>query len=116
MGSHVGAVMSEIILNIPDALNDLPTEERNLLVGRALRGAVRDRIAQVEREVAEGELRIGEYEEKHGLSFEAFEKKIQSLQLVGVDFQEDYTDWYAWIESTQRAVQVLDKLRRFLAS
>lgn len=109
-----GSVVSEITLNVPDALGDLPKEERDLLVGRALRGAVRDRIVQVEREVGEGETHISQFEKRYGFTFDVFERKIEAQELAGVDYQEDYNDWYAWIESTRRAVQVLEKLRKFL--
>lgn len=108
-------MMSTMTLQVPDVLNNLPKEERELLVGRALRMAVKDRIAQVERDIAEGKAHIEQYEKKYGLSYEAYEKKIESLEFMGVDYQEDYLDWYAWNESTRRAAQVLDKLHQFLA-
>jgi len=109
-------MMSAMTLQLPDVLNDLPDEERELLIGRALRMAVKDRIAQVERDIAEGKAHIARYEEKYGLSFVDYEKKIESLEFVGVDYQEDYLDWYAWIESTRCADQILNKLQAFIAT
>ncbi len=107
--------MSEITLNIPDVLTDLPKKEQALLMGRALRGAVEYRMVQVEEEIREGQGYLEQYEKKYGLSFQAYEKKINDLEFVGVDYQEDYNDWYFWTECVQRAQAVLINLRQFLS-
>lgn len=107
--------MGEIILDIPDVLSGLPKKEQALLMGRALRRAVEDRVVQVEEEIREGQEYLDHYKDKYGLSFEEYEKKINDLEFVGVDYQEDYNDWYFWTECVQRAQQVLNTLRQFLS-
>ena len=107
--------MSEITLHIPDALTGLPKQEQAILMGRALRSAVEERVIQVEEEIREGQAYLEQYEKKYGLSFVAYEKKINDLEFVGVDYQEDYNDWYFWTECVQRAQGVLINLRQFLS-
>ncbi|MDA0746441.1 MAG: hypothetical protein O2954_07970 [bacterium] len=108
--------MNEITLTVPDALGDLPKGERDLLLGRALRTATKERITQVTNEVNEGMHYIRRFEKKYGMKFDEFEKKLNSLELEGVSYQEDYHDWYFWIESTRRAERVLATLQRFLST
>ena len=107
--------MGEITLDIPDVLSGLPKKEQALLMGRALRRAVEDRVVQVEEEIREGQEYLDHYKDKYDLSFEEYEKKINDLEFVGVDYQEDYNDWYFWTECVQRAQQVLTSLRQFLS-
>lgn len=106
--------MSEITLHIPDVLTELPKREQAILMGRALRSAVEERVIQVEEEIREGQAYLEQYEKKYGLSFVAY-KKINDLEFVGVDYQEDYNDWYFWTECVQRAQGVLINLRQFLS-
>lgn len=106
--------MSKITLNIPEVLTDLPKKELALLMGHTLRNAVESRIVQIEEEIREGQGYLEQYEKKYGLSFEAYEQKIDDLEFVGVDHQEDYNDWYFWMECVQRAQVVLTNLRQFL--
>ena len=107
--------MGKISLNVPNSLSDLPEEERDLLLGRALRVAVKERVEQVEQELGEGQEKEAILEKKYGMEFEAFEKKVELQKFVGLDYQEDYHDWYFWRESNQRTQQILQNLRRFLA-
>ena len=107
--------MSEITLHIPDALTGLPKREQAILMGRALRSAVEERVVQVEEEIREGQAYLEQYKKKYGLSFAVYEKKINDLEFVGVNYQEDYNDWYFWIECVQRAQSVLMNLRQFLS-
>lgn len=107
--------MSEITLNVPDVLSGLPKKEQELLMSRALRSAVEDRVVQVEEEIKEGQNYSEQYKKKYGLSFEEYEERINNLELVGVDYQEDYNDWYFWTECVQRAQKVLEDLHQFLS-
>ena len=107
--------MSVITLNIPEVLTDLPKKELALLMRRALRNVVESRMVQVEEEIREGQGYLEQYEKKYGLSFAAYEKKINDLEFVGVDYQEDYNDWYFWMECVQRAQVLLMNLRQFLS-
>ena len=75
--------MSKITLNIPEVLTDLPKKELALLMGHTLRNAVESRIVQIEEEIREGQGYLEQYEKKYGLSFEAYEQKIDDLEFVG---------------------------------
>ena len=67
--------MGEIILDIPDVLSGLPKKEQALLMGRALRRAVEDRVVQVEEEIREGQEYLDYYKDKYGLSLKITKKK-----------------------------------------
>ena len=104
--------MAKIDLDIPDALENLPVEGRNLLLRRALRSAAKERIEQVELEVKECERKIDLLVEKYGVDFATFEGKVEQQEYQGVETQEDYHDWYFWRECKQRAEDALQNLRR----
>ena len=106
--------MSKITLDIPEALSDLPGEERDLLIHRALRSATKVRIEQIEGELRENQDKIDQFVRKYNMDFSAFEQKIEAEELTGTEVQEDYHTWYFWCECTQRAESVLQNLRRFL--
>lgn len=103
--------MARITMNIPGALSDLPDEERNLLLSRAVRTATKERIEQLEQELKECAERIGELSGKYNMSFDVFERKMETQEFFGVDYQEDYHDWCFWRESKQRVEDVLRTLR-----
>ena len=42
----------------------------------------------------------------------AFEKKVETQVLEGVDIQEDYHEWYFWRECKRKTEDVLQSLRR----
>lgn len=104
--------MAKITMDIPGALSDLPDEERNLLLSRAVRTATKERIEQLEQELKECEEKIREFSGKYNISFDDFERKIEAQEFLGVNYQEDYHDWYFWCEARQRVEDVLRTLRQ----
>ncbi len=106
--------MSKITLDIPQALNDLPGEERDLLIHRALRSATKVRIEQIEDELRENQDKLDHFVKKYNMDLDTFERKVEAEELTGTEVQEDYHTWYFWCKSTQRAESVLQNLRRFL--
>ncbi len=87
--------MSQMVLEIPDLLADLPAQERNRLIRSGLYEATRARIRQLEKEIAESKRYIQSFEDRYGISFAQFEKealpKLDTLQA-----HEDYNDWFFW--------------------
>ena len=104
--------MTKVTLEVPNALGDLPGEERDLLFRRALRSVTKERIEQVKRELRECETKIDHFTRKYNMDFDTFEKKVEIQELQGVDVQEDYHDWYFWGECRRKAEDVLQNLRR----
>ena len=104
--------MAKVTLEVPNALSDLPGDERDLLLNRALRSATKERIEQVEHELGECEDKVDSFTEKYHMDFDAFEKGIKAREFEGVDVQEDYHEWYFWRECKGRTKDVLRSLRR----
>ena len=107
--------MAKVTLEVPNALSDLPGEERDLLLNRALRSATKERIEQVAQELRECENRIDGFIKKYNMDFDAFEKKVEAQVFGGVDVQEDYHEWYFWRECKKKAEGILQDLRRAVA-
>ncbi len=83
----------QIILDVPDALIDLPEEEREALFRAGLREAASARARQLENEIAEAEAMIQRFERRYGMTFDRFENdRLQELS--GLETHEDYNDWF----------------------
>lgn len=72
----------------------------------------KERIEQVEQELKKCEAEVDHFIKKYGVDFDTFERKIEDQEFFGVDYQEDYHDWYFWRESKQRVEDVLRTLRQ----
>lgn len=100
--------MTQMVLELPRFLSDLPTSERELLLRTSLREAARVRVEQLRADYAEAEEKVKVFEARYGMSLTSFEAAglpgLNTLQQ-----HEDYNDWFYW-------ASVLAEKQRLLAS
>ena len=85
--------MTTITLQIPDALANLPSKERESLLQVGLWQAIAAKRKQLKGEIAETNEQIKAFSTRYGVSFTRFEAdllpKLESWQA-----HEDYNDWF----------------------
>lgn len=102
--------MTQMVLELPKILSDLPAEERELLVRTSLREAARFRVAQLQADYAEAEDQVRAFEARYGMSLASFE----AAGLPGVNTHqqhEDYNDWFYWASVMAEKQRLLTSLR-----
>ena len=87
--------MTQILVDLPAALADLPPTERDALVRAGLYEATRARIHESEAQLAEATLHLQSFEQRYALSFERFETELLPT-LDSPQAHEDYNDWFFW--------------------
>lgn len=87
--------MTQILVDLPAALVELPQTERESLIRAALYEATRARIRELEAKLAEAKLHLQQFEQRYGLSFEHFETELLPT-LDAPQAHEDYNDWFFW--------------------
>lgn len=103
--------MTQMTLEIPQTLLELPENERLSFLQAGLYEAGRARIRQLRREVTEAEEQIRQFEQRYGVALSRFETEI----LPKADtFQEhdDYNDWVFWHSVLVDKQSLLTKLSR----
>ena len=87
--------MPQMTLEVPQALADLPEQERNQLLQAGLYEAWSARVRELEAEVAEAGAQVRQFEAQYGMPLDRFETEIlpttETLQI-----HEEYTDWFFW--------------------
>ncbi|MBS1249132.1 MAG: hypothetical protein MAG431_00705 [Chloroflexi bacterium] len=84
--------MSQMVLEIPNLLAELPPIEMDRLIRGGLYEAVRARIRQLKKEIAESKEHLHDFEERYGVSFAQFETTVLP-ELDTLQAHEDYNDW-----------------------
>ena len=87
--------MATITLQIPDALAQLPTKERDSLLQAGLWQAITARREQLKSEIMEASEQIKAFSTRYGLSFTHFEAELLP-NLDSWQAHEDYNDWFFW--------------------
>ncbi len=87
--------MPQMTLEIPQALAELPEQERNLLVQAGLYEAWRARVRELAEEVAEAEVQVRQYETQYGMPLDRFETEILPTTET-LPIHEAYNDWFFW--------------------
>ena len=87
--------MSQILVEVPTALAELPTPERDSLIRAGLYEATRTRLRELETKLAEAKAHLQRFEQQYGLSFAQFEHDLLPT-LDSPQTHEDYLDWFFW--------------------
>ncbi len=103
--------MSQMVLEIPDLLADLPPQERNRLIRSGLYEAARARIRQLEKEIVESRKQIQNFEKRYGVSFAQSEKDVLPA-LDTLQAHEDYNDWFFWQNVLTENEHLLSEIKR----
>lgn len=99
--------MTQILVELPAALAELPPTERESLIRAGLYEATRARLRELEAKLAEAKLHLQQFEQQYGLSFERFEaERLPTLD--SPQAHEDYNDWFFWqsVAAQQQALLV----------
>ena len=88
-------VVSQVVLEIPEFLANLPAEERDRLIRSGVYEAARIRIQRLGDEIAESKQHIERFEARYGVAFSEFETELLS-KLDTPEAHQDYNDWYFW--------------------
>jgi hypothetical protein len=99
--------MTQVIVELPDILANLPPAERESLLRAGVHEAVQARLREIEVEIEEASARVRHFEQQYGTSFSQFETTLLPA-LDSFQAHEDYNDWFFW----QR---VLDEKQALLA-
>ena len=103
--------MTQMIMEIPDTLINLPQPERDVLVREGLYEAVRAWIRQLEAEIAESEEHINHFKARYGVPFARFETEILPT-LDTPQSHEDYNDWFFWQSVLTEKKSLLSKVQK----
>jgi hypothetical protein len=87
--------MSQILVEVPAALAELPAPERDSLIRAGLYEATRARLRELETKLAEAKAHLQHFEQQYGLSFAQFERDLLPT-LDSPQAHEDYLDWFFW--------------------
>lgn len=88
-------LMTQVMVELPDILANLPVIEREALIQAGLHEAVRVRAREVAAEIAEATAQVQRFEERYGMSFERFEEQLLPA-LDSLQTHQDYNDWFFW--------------------
>ena len=103
--------MSQMVVEIPNLLANLPSRERNRLIRGGLYEATRVRIRQLKKEIAESKKHIQIFEERYGFSFVQFETETLPT-LDTFQAHEDYNDWFFWQNVLTENEHLLSEMKR----
>lgn len=103
--------MSQIALEIPTMLANLPSQERNRLIRSGVYEATRTRVRQLEKEISEGKEHIKGFQNRYGVSFIEFETDLLPT-LDTFQTHEDYNDWFFWQTVLTKNQDLLSKMKR----
>lgn len=98
----------QMVLDVPDALIELSSAERESLLRAGLREAMAARARQVEQEIAEAVSEARVFADRYQMSFERFERE-RLQESDNLQIHEDYNDWFYW-------TSVLSEKQKLLAS
>lgn len=87
--------MSQILVEVPAALAELPVAERESLIRAGLYEATRARLHELETKLAEAKAHLQQLEQQYGLPFARFEHELLPT-LASPQAHEDYLDWFFW--------------------
>ena len=93
--------MTQITVNLPDYVAEMPEQERDLLIRAGLHEATLARRQQLVKDLAEAKAQVSEFERKYGQSFEQFEAGTL-LAAVDFDTHSDYNDWFYFSKVVER--------------
>jgi len=85
--------MSQILIEVPTALAELPAPERDSLIRAGLYEATRARLRELETKLAEAKAHLQQFEQQYGLAH--FERDLLPT-LDSPQAHEDYNDWFFW--------------------
>ncbi len=103
--------MTQMTLDIPDTLANLPQQERGLLIRAGLYEATRARIRQLEAEIAESEEHLHRFEAHYQVAFAGFESELLPT-LDTIQAHEDYNDWFFWQSVLTEKQRLLAELQQ----
>ncbi|MCE7987037.1 MAG: hypothetical protein DYG89_38180 [Caldilinea sp. CFX5] len=87
--------MTQVLVELPAALAELPEPERAALIRAGLYEATRARLHEVEATLAEAKAHLQRFEQQYGRSFDRFENELLPT-LDSPQAHEDYLDWFFW--------------------
>lgn len=98
----------QMVLDVPEALVELSSEEREGLFRAGLREALAARAKQIEEEIAEAVSEAQVFADRYQMGFERFERE-RLQESDNLQIHEDYNDWFYW-------TSVLAEKQKLLAS
>lgn len=102
---------SQVVLDIPEFLANLPVEERDRLIRSGVYEATRMRIQRLEEEIAESKQHLEQFESRYGVSFSEFETTLLT-KLDTSEAHQDYNDWYFWHTVLNKNQKLLTDLQK----
>ncbi|CAN5671217.1 hypothetical protein BH10CHL1_BH10CHL1_50250 [soil metagenome] len=103
--------MTQILVELPAELAELPPVERDALIRAGLYEATRARRRELEALLAQATAHLQHFEERYGRSFDRFEAELLPT-LDSLQAHEDYTDWFFWQSVRAEQEALLVKLQR----
>jgi hypothetical protein len=103
--------MTQMTLEIPDTLANLPQPERDLLIRAGLYEATRARLRQLAVEIVESEEHIRRFEARYQMPFSRFESELLPT-LDTLEAHQDYNDWFFWQSVLVEKQRLLAELRQ----
>jgi len=86
--------MKTIEVILPDFVENLPVQEREILLKRLIALCSSERVKRIQKEMKKIREELKRYEEKYGDSFKEFEKRMPKTS--SIELHEDYVDWFFW--------------------
>jgi hypothetical protein len=87
--------MTQITIDLPESLAQLPANERESIIRAGLFEAIRARRREIEGEILTAQGHLQQFENQYGMSFERFETELLAT-LDAPAAHEDYMDWFFW--------------------
>ena len=103
--------MTQLTLDVPQALVDLPKLEQELLVRGGLREAATARIRQLQLDIRQATSAVSVFEERYGVDIAGFETKVLTI-LDTLEALEDYNDWFYWTSVITEKQRLLVEIER----
>jgi len=107
--------MPQMTLEVPQALAELPEQERNQLLQAGLYEAWSARVRELEAEVAEAGVQVRQFEAQYGMPLDRFETEILPTTET-LRIHEEYNDWFFWQNVLANKQAQLDRIHHLRLS
>jgi hypothetical protein len=103
--------MTQLMIEVPDVLVALPTEERNELIRTGLHQAVQGLGQRLKQDIAISRAKIQWFETHYGMTLAQFETDLLP-QAHDWQTHDNYNDWFYWQTLWQQKTQMLSLLQQ----
>lgn len=102
--------MTQVVIDLPSSLVDLPETERNALLRAGVFEAVNARIRDLQRDLAEARQQVARFEQRFGCSLAQLEPAGLPADASPAD-HDAYLDWVYWQAVADEKAELLAAMR-----